>query len=71
MTPGRSFRVRRISAEGEIRQRLVDMGFVRGAEGRILREALLRDPIEVEMKGSLLSLRRVEATGIQVEELNV
>ena len=68
MTPGRSFRVMRITATGEIRARLNDMGFIRGAEGRILREALLRDPIEVELGSSLLSLRRLEATTIIVEE---
>jgi len=70
MTPGRSFKVLKVTAGGEIRQRMVDMGFIRGAKGEILREALLRDPIEVELGGTLLSLRRVEATGIIVEELD-
>jgi Fe2+ transport system protein FeoA len=70
LTPGRSFRVLKVTSGGEIRQRMVDMGFIRGAEGYILREALLRDPIEIKMNGALLSLRRVEATGIIVEELD-
>jgi len=70
LTPGRSFRVLKVTSSGEIRQRMVDMGFVRGTEGQILREALLRDPIEIQMNGALLSLRRVEATGIIVEELD-
>ncbi|MBS1262731.1 MAG: Transcriptional regulator MntR [Calditrichaeota bacterium] len=69
VTVGRAFRVRKVTADGEIRQRMVEMGFVRGAEGRILREALLRDPLEVELGGSRLSLRRVEAAGVIVEEL--
>jgi len=68
MTPGRSFRVVKLSAVGEIRQRMTDLGFIRGAEGKILREALLRDPIEVHLNGSLLSLRRAEASGVIVEE---
>lgn len=70
ITPGRAFRVVKVTATGEIRARMNDMGFIRGAEGRILREALLRDPIEVDLRGTLLSLRRVEATGIIVEELD-
>ena len=70
LTPGKRFRVRRLTAGGEIRQRLLDMGFVSGAEGRILREALLRDPVEVELSGYLLSLRRAEAGGIVIEELD-
>ncbi len=70
ITPGRSFRVVRITATGEIRQRMTDMGFIRGAVGRILREALLRDPIEIQINGSLLSLRRSEASSVIVEELD-
>lgn len=69
VTIGRRFRVRRVNAQGEIRQRMTEMGFIRGAEGRILREALLRDPLEIELGGSRLSLRRVEASGVVVEEL--
>ncbi|HEB84785.1 MAG TPA: hypothetical protein ENI92_07245 [Bacteroidetes bacterium] len=70
LSPGRRFRVERLAIGGEIRQRLIEMGFVHGEEGRIIREALLHDPIEVELKGYNLSLRRAEATGIVVEELD-
>lgn len=68
LSPGSSFRVTRLTAKGEIRQRLLDMGFIKGAEGVILREALLKDPIEIEIGGYLLSLRRTEAANIMVEE---
>lgn len=70
MTPGSAFRVLRVTATGEIRQRMTDMGIIRGAKGKILREALLRDPIEVQLNGSLLSLRRAEASGVIVEEID-
>jgi Fe2+ transport system protein FeoA len=66
---GMAFRVLHVGATGEIRQRLTDMGFIRGATGRIIREALLRDPIELEMLGYKISLRRAEAREIAVEEL--
>lgn len=70
LQPGNSFQVVRLIAKGEIRQRLLDMGFAKGAQGKMLREALLKDPIEVEIGGYLLSMRRSEAAGILVEELD-
>ena len=66
---GKAFRVLHLAATGEIRQRLLEMGFVRGAIGRVLREALLKDPIELEMLGYKVSLRRAEANDIFVEEI--
>ena len=71
LNPGDSFRVHKLDCKGEIRQRLLDMGFTRGATGKFLREALLRDPIEIEIGDYLLSLRRAEASNIRVEEIDV
>jgi hypothetical protein len=48
---------------------LMDMGFIRGATGKVLREALLKDPIELEMMGYKISLRRAEAREIFVDEI--
>ncbi len=69
LNPGDSFRVTKLECDGEIRQRLLDMGFTKGATGKYIREALLRDPIEIEIGDYLLSLRRAEATNIRVEEI--
>ena len=69
MRSGQAFRVIQVTAAGEIRQRLIDMGFIRGATGRVLRKALLKDPIELEMLGYKISLRRAEAREIAVEEI--
>ena len=66
---GGEFRITRLEAAGEIRRRLMDMGFIRGATGKVLREALLKDPIELEMMGYKISLRRAEAREIFVEEI--
>ncbi len=70
LEPGDSFKVVKLTAKGEIRQRLLDMGFTRGADGKFLREALLRDPIEIQLGDYLLSLRRAEAADIVVEEVH-
>jgi Fe2+ transport system protein FeoA len=67
---GGDFVIAELRARGEIRRRLVDMGFVRGAQGRVLRQALLRDPIELFIQGYRVSLRRSEALQILVEDMN-
>jgi len=67
---GKSFRVVRIKASGEIRRRLLDIGFIKNEPGRVIREALLKDPIEIEIKGTKVSLRRSEARLIDAEELD-
>ena len=52
-----------------IKQRLLDMGVVRGTEIRVERHAPLGDPVEVRIKGYLLALRMNEAKDIEVEVL--
>jgi Fe2+ transport system protein FeoA len=63
------FKIIRLQADGEIRRRLVDMGFISGTEGILLRMALFRDPIEIFIKGSRISVRRTEANQIVVEPI--
>jgi len=64
---GRRFAILKVRGHGEIRQRLIDLGFVKNEIGIILRQALLKDPIEIEIKGTRVSLRRSEARLIDVE----
>jgi len=66
---GGHFIIKNLTAIGEIRRRLTDMGFIRGTQGMVLREALLKDPIELFLKGYRVSVRRAEAQQIHVEEL--
>ena len=63
---GREFVITRVTAHGEIRARLVDMGFIGGARGTVLRKALLGDPIELRLGTYLVSLRKAEAQNIHV-----
>ena len=42
---GGYFKIIHLKSQGEIKKRLTDMGFIRGAQGQVLREALLKDPI--------------------------
>lgn len=51
------------------RQRLMTMGLTPQAEILVVRRAPLGDPIEIEVRGSLLSLRQDEAACLQLELL--
>lgn len=51
----------------EMERRLIEMGFVEGAEVRILHEGFFgRDPIAVRVNGTTVALRRREAMAILV-----
>ena len=56
-----------VVGKGALIRRLLDMGIVRGVEIRVVRKAPLGDPIEFEIKGYYLSLRKDEASHVFVE----
>lgn len=66
LLPGQEARVVRVGAQGAIRQRLIEMGFIKGAHLRVERLAPLGDPMELVIKGYHLSLRREEGACITV-----
>ena len=53
-----------MEGKGPGRRRMLDMGLVPGAEVKVIRVAPLGDPIEFEVKGYSLSLRKTEAKTI-------
>ena len=56
----------RITGHGSFRHRLMEMGFVRGEKVKVIRNAPLHDPIEYEIMGGHVSLRRIEARRVEV-----
>ena len=50
----------RVNGHGSFRKRLIEMGFINGKEVRVVLNAPLRDPIEYEIIGYKVSLRREE-----------
>ena len=56
----------KVSGHGSFRKRIVEMGFVRGNEVKVILNAPLRDPIEYEIISYKISLRREEAAKIEV-----
>jgi Fe2+ transport system protein FeoA len=67
MEPGETGRVVEIHADEPLALHILEIGLVRGAKVRFLRSAPLGDPIQVEVDGFLLSLRKNEAEGVLVE----
>ncbi|RLI79911.1 ferrous iron transport protein A [Archaeoglobales archaeon] len=64
---GESGVVVEVRGDSEVRRKLLDMGIVKGAEIKMVRNAPLKDPVEFELKGYYLSLRRKEAENVIVE----
>lgn len=67
MHEGERATILRIRGNGALRQRLLDMGVMRGTAIRIERRAPLGDPIEVTVKGYLLAIRENEGRHIDVQ----
>ena len=66
VTIGDSFVISHLTALGEIRRRLVDMGFVAGARGTLLRRAMLGGPLDLRIGAYRIALRSTEAQQIVV-----
>ena len=66
MVPGDTGSVRDLSATGALGQRLMDLGFYPGARVRVVRNAPLVDPVEIELDGCHVSLRHEEADLVEV-----
>lgn len=68
LAPGTRSTITRIGGGGAIRQRLLDMGIIRGTSVRCERLAPLGDPIEIQVLGYLLAIRKNEARFIEIED---
>lgn len=64
---GETVRVVRLSGEGAVRRRIMDMGIVKGVELFVRKVAPLGDPIEINLRGYELSIRKADAAMIEVE----
>lgn len=67
MRKGMRVKVVRTPADSPEMKRLQEMGLVEGTEFRVVKVAPLGDPIEIEVRGYRLCLRKKETAGIEVE----
>lgn len=66
---GARARVVGIKGSGKHQRRMLDMGFVPGAEVTVVRRASLGDPIEYRIKGTGVAMRRADANSVMVDEV--
>ncbi len=69
MKTGQEGVIQKVSGEGLLRRRLLEMGINRGSKIYVEKYAPLKDPIELVIKGYHISLRVEEAASIFVEKV--
>lgn len=58
---GQTVRVKKIQGEGPVRRRIMDMGITKGSEIYVRKVAPLGDPVEINIRGYELTLRKFDA----------
>jgi len=66
---GKSARIINVDGEGKLRRRLLEMGILPHTNIKIEKIAPFGDPIEIEIRGFNLSIRKEDAQNIEVEVL--
>ncbi len=64
---GATVKVTRLTGEGSVKRRIMDMGITKGTRVYVRKVAPLGDPVEVTVRGYELSLRKADAEMILVE----
>lgn len=64
---GDTVKVVKLHGEGAIKRRIMDMGITKGVALMVRKVAPLGDPIEINVRGYELSLRKNDAEMIEVE----
>ena len=63
---GETARVVRLCGEGAVKRRIMDMGLTKGTEVTVRKVAPFGDPIELTVRGYELSIRKDEASMVEV-----
>lgn len=64
---GKTVKVIKLTGEGPVKRRIMDMGITKGVDIYVRKVAPLGDPVEVTVRGYELSLRKTDAEMIEVE----
>lgn len=64
---GETLKVVKLHGEGAVKRRIMDMGLTKGVTVYIRKVAPLGDPVEVNVRGYELSIRKADAEMIEVE----
>ena len=64
---GETVRVKKLYGEGPVKRRIMDMGITRGVDLHVRKVAPLGDPMELNVRGYELSVRKADAEMLEVE----
>ena len=67
VTPGSTVKVTKLTGEGPVKRRIMDIGITKGVDIFVRKVAPLGDPVEVTVRGYELSLRKADAEMIEVQ----
>ena len=67
VTPGSTVKATKLTGEGPVKRRIMDMGITKGVDIFVRKVAPLGDPVEVTVRGYELSLRKADAEMIEVQ----
>ncbi len=64
---GQTVKVLKITGEGAVKRRIMDMGITKGTELFVRKVAPLGDPVEITVRGYELSVRKADAEMVEVQ----
>ena len=64
---GDTVTVVKLHGEGAVKRRIIDMGITKGVTVYVRKVAPLGDPVEVNVRGYELSIRKADAEMIEIE----
>lgn len=67
LKPSQKARVVKIHGQGAVKRRIMDLGVTKGTEFTVRKAAPLGDPVEINIRGYELTLRKSEGELIEAE----
>ena len=64
---GQTVKVVKLHGEGAVKRRIMDMGLTKGTQVYVRKVAPLGDPVEVNVRGYELSIRKADAEMIEIQ----
>ena len=64
---GKTVKVKKLTGEGPVKRRIMDMGITKGVEIFVRKVAPLGDPVEITVRGYELSVRKADAQCVEVK----
>ena len=64
---GATVKVKKLTGDGPVKRRIMDMGITKGVQVYVRKVAPLGDPVEVNVRGYELSIRKNDAEMIEVQ----